>query len=109
MARDDWKMDIRIDEAARREFDTTGWQCFYTEADVAELMKAHDVASYRLDRVYFDSDDAVAAIRKIYGGSLSAQVLHKYPLFEHLLVAERGGQPGRSAGAAAVGIGSSLW
>jgi SAM-dependent methyltransferase len=100
MARDDWKMEIRIDEAEHREFDTTGWQCFYTAQDVAELMKAHQLGRYRLERVYFDSDDAVTAIRKIYGGSLSAQVLSQYPLFEHLLVAEKGGQ----AVAAAAGV-----
>jgi len=109
MARDHWKMEIRIDEAGHREFDTTGWQCFYTAEDVAKLMKAHELSGYRLDRVEFKSDDAVAAIRKIYGGSLSAEVLHKYPLFEHLLVADKGGQPVLSASAGAVGFGSSSW
>ncbi|MFI5460337.1 MAG: class I SAM-dependent methyltransferase [Isosphaerales bacterium] len=109
MARDDWKMEIQIDEAGHREFDTTGWQCFYTAEDVAKLIKAHELLRSRPDRVYFKSDDAIAAIRKIYGGSLSAQVLHKYPLFEHLLVAEKAGQPVLSAGAEAVRIGSSSW
>ncbi len=107
MVREDWGMEIRIDEAGHREFDTTGWQCFYTAEDVAELMKAHEIVRYRLDRVYFDSDEAVAAIRRVYGASLSAQALHNYPLFEHLLVAEKTGQGVVSPGAAA--IGSSLW
>ncbi len=109
MARDDWRMEIRIDEAGHREFDTTGWQCFYTAEDVAKLIKAHELSRYRLDRIYFNSDDAVAAIRKIYGGWLSAQVLHKYPLFEHLLVAEKAAQLVLSAGAGAVRVGISLW
>jgi SAM-dependent methyltransferase len=109
MARDDWKMEIRIDEAEHREFDTTGWQCFYTAEDVADLVKAHGLSRYRLDRINFNSDDAVAAIRRIYSGALSAKVLHKYPLFEHLLVAEKGGQPVLSARAGAGFIGSSSW
>ncbi len=37
MARDNWKMEIRIDEVGHREFDTTGWQCFYTKEDAVEL------------------------------------------------------------------------
>ncbi len=109
MANHVWKMEIQIDEAGHREFDTTGWQCFYTAEDVAKLIKAHELSRYRVDRVYFNSDEAVAAIRKIYGGSLSAQVLHKYPLFEHLLVADRAGQPVLSAGAGAARVGVSLW
>ncbi len=109
MARDHWNMEIRIDEAGHREFDTTGWQCFYTEQDVAELMKAHELARYRLDRIYFNSENAVSAIRKIYGGSLPAHVLRKYPLFEHLLVADKAAQPFSPAGAGLGRIGSSLW
>jgi SAM-dependent methyltransferase len=107
MARDDWKMEIRIDEAEHREFDTTGWQCFYTAKDVAELMKAHKIVRYRIDRVYFDSDEAVAAIRRIYGDSLSVKALVDYPLFEHLLVAERPDQLAVLARFGVAGIGSS--
>lgn len=109
IARDKWKMEIRIDEVGRREFDTTGWQCFYTAKDVADLMKAHEIVRYRLSPVYFDSDKAVAAIRTIYGASLSAQALRSYPLFEHLLVAQRPDQLAVPAGAGVVGIGSSSW
>jgi hypothetical protein len=89
MARDDWHMEIRIDLVNHREHDTTGWQCFYTQDDVAALVRRHGFTASTLERLYFDSEEAIEEIRKIYGWNLSAEVLREYPLFEHFLVAEK--------------------
>jgi ubiquinone/menaquinone biosynthesis C-methylase UbiE len=93
MARDKWRMKIRIDERQHREYDTTGWQCFYTRQDIVKLMKRHSFTTSELSRLMFDFKEAVEEIRKIYGHALSEEVLHKYPLFEHFLIAEKPLQP----------------
>lgn len=92
MARDDWRMDIGIDEAKHREYDTTGWQCFYTHEDITELMQRHRFGSFDIVRLYFDSEPAIEEIRRIYGYGITAETLRKYPLFEHLLIAEKPAQ-----------------
>jgi ubiquinone/menaquinone biosynthesis C-methylase UbiE len=92
MARDHWHMDIRVDTANHREYDTTGWQCFYTREDIADLMRRHGFAPYKLEPLYFDSEEAIAEIRKIYGQYLSPSLLREYPLFEHFLVADKPAQ-----------------
>lgn len=96
MARDNWHMEIRVDIANHREYDTTGWQCFYTREDITDLMTRHRFGSYKLEPLYFDSEDAIAEIRKIYGQYLSPELLREYPLFEHFLIADKPAQPAGS-------------
>jgi SAM-dependent methyltransferase len=95
MARDHWRMAIRVDEKNHREYDTLGWQCFYTRQDVADLATRHEFARAEVAPVYFDSEEEVEAIRKIYGRDLSPQILREFPLFEHLLVADKAGHSSR--------------
>jgi ubiquinone/menaquinone biosynthesis C-methylase UbiE len=93
MAREHWHMkNLQIDEVNHREYDTTGWQCFYTREDITELMARHGFATYELERLYFDFPEAVAEIRKIYGPYLSPKALREFPLFEHFLVAQAAAQ-----------------
>lgn len=87
IARDYWGMDIRIDLVNRREFDTTGWQCFQTRNDVEELLSRHGFIRHQIESVTFDSDEAIEAIRKVYGSNLSRTVLQQYPLFEYFVTA----------------------
>ena len=93
MARDRWGMVIGIDEANHREYDTTGWQCFYTRADVEALMSQFGQSRYQLEQIHFDSPEAIAEIKHIYGNQLDSQALHDYPLFEHFLVVDKTAQP----------------
>jgi ubiquinone/menaquinone biosynthesis C-methylase UbiE len=89
MARDHWGIEIGVDEVNHREYDTTGWQCYYTGDDIAALMPRHKLTRYRYKRLYFTRPDELAEIRKIYGDQISTDCLLEYPLFEHLVVANR--------------------
>jgi len=51
IARDKWKMQVRLDLEDHREWETSGWQCFYTETDIHELMRKNRLPGYRLGRV----------------------------------------------------------
>lgn len=89
MAWDHWGIEIQIDTVNHREYDTTGWQCFYTRDDIDELMTRHGFASYHSERLYFMSDKEIDAIRKLYGNEMPVERLLNYPLFEHFVVAEK--------------------
>ncbi len=92
VARDVWGMRVEVDVEGHREFDTSGWQCFYTEADIAGLAARHQFSRYRLTRVLFAEPDEIAHVRAVYAGQLEGVApsrLEEFPLFEHLLVAER--------------------
>jgi SAM-dependent methyltransferase len=89
MARDDWRMEIQVDVQNHREWDTTGWQCFYTRGDIEATVQRNGLQIIELDKLYLDSEDAIEQIRKIYGYNISSQVLRDYPLFEHFLVARK--------------------
>lgn len=91
LARDRWGMDLRLDVENHREYDTSGWQSFYTLADIEQLMARHGFAAYRVQRVCFDAPEEITHIREVYGASLSGvsvEKLRSEPLFEHLLDAE---------------------
>jgi SAM-dependent methyltransferase len=87
VARDHWHIPIRVDVAGRREFDTTGWQCFYTKQDVADLMRRHGFTHYRCTPLWFRSADEQATVQRLYHVSKSRLLAN--PLFEHLVVADR--------------------
>ena len=82
-------MDIRVDEANHREFDTTGWQCFYTRQDIDELLPSSGFRLLAYQRLYFRSDEQIEAIRRVYGRNLTVELLQEFPLFEHLVVGEK--------------------
>jgi SAM-dependent methyltransferase len=92
VARDRWGMEQRLDLQNRREWDTSGWQCFYTLADIDALMKRHQFARYRVEKMSFSAPDEIEHVRRVYADRLQ-RVPHRRllqdPLFEHLLVAER--------------------
>jgi SAM-dependent methyltransferase len=92
VARDRWGMTVRLDVENRREWDTSGWQCFFTRDDIARLMHRYEFADYRVEKLKFDADDEIDHIRHIYAESLKSvppERVIRYPLFEHLLIAER--------------------
>jgi SAM-dependent methyltransferase len=92
IARDTWRMPVRLDLKGHREWETSGWQCFYTEADIHELVRKNRFPDYRLDRVAFSTPEEVTQIRRVYGDSVRGipdALFADYPLFEHLLIAER--------------------
>ena len=97
MAREAWGPEVRFDAAQHREYDTTGWQCFFTEDDVRALAVGHGFGRYHLERLFFTSEEAIAAIRAVYGNQIAAQALRERPLFEHFLVAEKPRQGSPSA------------
>jgi SAM-dependent methyltransferase len=92
VARDRWRMKIRLDLENHREWDTSGWQTYHTLGDIEGLMKRHRFGSYQVDRVTFSEPAELTHIREIYAGALEGvpqERLVEMPLFEHLLMAER--------------------
>ena len=92
VARDRWKMVLQLDLENHREWDTTGWQCYYTISDIADLMQGHRFQRHYVEPIVLSAPQEVAHIRQVYGASLKdvpVQRLVQDPLFEHLLVAER--------------------
>jgi SAM-dependent methyltransferase len=89
MARDHWPLEVRVDEPSHREYETSGWQCFHTADDIRDLMAALGISKYTLERLLFVEALETAVIRHVYSPALSDDLLRKYPLFEHLLVAEK--------------------
>lgn len=90
VARDKWKMDVRLDLDHHREWDTSGWQCFYTLSDIKEQMQRHRFSSYRVETVSFSSPQEVDHVWSIYGNNekkIPKDEFMEHPLFEHLLIA----------------------
>jgi SAM-dependent methyltransferase len=92
VARDRWGMELQLDLHDRREWDTTGWQCFYSVADIEALMRRHQFHCYRVQILTFSASTEIEHIRRVYAHRLERvprQRLVQDPLFEHLIVAER--------------------
>lgn len=92
VARDQWGMQLHLDLQNHREWDTTGWQCFYTVMDMDTLMKQHRFSRYQVKRMMFSKSAEIEHIRRVYAERLESvphNRLAQHPLFEHLLVAER--------------------
>ncbi len=92
VARDRWGMPVQLDLAGHREFDTSGWQCFYTEDDIAGLVERHGFRRCRLSRIVLAAPEEIAHVRTVYARQLAdvpPERIEQYPLFEHLLIAEK--------------------
>jgi SAM-dependent methyltransferase len=92
VAQDRWGMEQRLDVKNRREWDTLGWQCFYTSDDIGALMKQHRFRHFSIEQMTFSTADEIEHIRHVYGERLHHvpyQRLARDPLFEHFLIAER--------------------
>jgi len=89
MGKEHWGIEVLIDTVNHREYDTTGWQCFYTNDDIEELMERHNFSNWRIERFYFTFNEGISTIRKIYGDKISRNTLLRYPLFEHFVIAEK--------------------
>lgn len=92
VARDQWRMAVRLDLQKHREWDTTGWQCYYTVSDVRDLMERHHFQRHHVEQMMFSAPEEVEHIRQVYAASLEdvpVERLVQDPMFEHLLVAER--------------------
>lgn len=84
-----WHLPVRIDTETHREFDTTGWQSFYTSNDIATIAAKHRCRIVHLEKLYFDTKDQIKDIQTIYGKEITSETLMREPLFEHLLVLSR--------------------
>lgn len=92
IARDKWGMSVRVDEEQHREWDTTGWQSFYTLSDIESLVKRHGFYDHSVEAVSFSTPEEAQHIRQIYPeslGNVSVERILENPLYEHLLVATR--------------------
>jgi SAM-dependent methyltransferase len=92
VARDEWGMPVELDLEGHRELDTSGWQCFYTEGDIAGLLERHGFRRSRLSRIVLGAPEEIAHVRAVYAPQLERvepRKLDEYPLFEHLLVADK--------------------
>jgi SAM-dependent methyltransferase len=91
VTRDRWKMRVRLDQRNRREWDTTGWQCFYTEFDIQEAIRQSRGRVRHIERVEFSAPEEIKQLRSVYSGRLqeipTSRLLND-PLCEHLLVAD---------------------
>jgi SAM-dependent methyltransferase len=91
-ARDQWGIRQRLDLQRHREWDTSGWQCFYSWLDIESLMNKYAFRRYRVERMIFSATDEIEHIREVYAEHLKSvprERLVQYPLFEHFLIAER--------------------
>ncbi len=94
IAKQHWGMVLEIDIDGHREYDSAigSWQCFYTEADITELMERHKFRRFSVEPVIFDSPAEVEHILEVYGTAIPSAArnqLYKYPLFEHFLVGDK--------------------
>jgi ubiquinone/menaquinone biosynthesis C-methylase UbiE len=92
IAKNQWGMAVQLDLVAHREWDTLDWQCFYTTGDIERLMGGHHFAHYQIQKIAFSAPEEVIHIRQVYAENLKGvapDALVQYPLFEHLLIAER--------------------
>ena len=83
---------FRRDEENHLEWDTVGWQSFYTRADIEDLIRSVGFLTATIEPMVFDAPDEVDHTLQVYADSLRGVPrvrLHQAPLFEHLLVAER--------------------
>jgi ubiquinone/menaquinone biosynthesis C-methylase UbiE len=92
IARDYWKMPIELDLDNHREWDTLGWQCFYTLSDIDQLIERHSFCHYRVEKISFSSHEEINHFRLVYkdtAKNIPIERLIEAPLFEHLLIANR--------------------
>ena len=91
IARDKWDMVLELDIENHREYDTTGWQCFYTKEDIIDLMHRYGFRRFTIKPLIFNAPEEIEHIRTVYPSTqnLPTKRLFNYPLFEHFLVAER--------------------
>jgi ubiquinone/menaquinone biosynthesis C-methylase UbiE len=92
IARDKWGMSVRVDQEQHREWDTTGWQCFYTLSDIESLVKRYRFYNHSVETISFSTPEEAQHIRQIYPeslGNVSVERILENPLYEHLLVATR--------------------
>lgn len=90
LAQQHWGIEVQLDMENRREWDTVGWQCFYTEEDIRQLMKRFGMR-YQAQRIVFNEPEEIEHVQRVYFHQQGApgERLLQYPLFEHLLVAQR--------------------
>ena len=89
LAQQHWGMELQLDMENRREWDTVGWQCFYTEDDIHQLMKQFGMR-YATQRIIFSEPAEIEHVQRVYRlQAASSKRLVQYPLFEHLLIAQR--------------------
>jgi ubiquinone/menaquinone biosynthesis C-methylase UbiE len=91
IARDKWGMPVHLDIENHREWDTSGWQCFYTLPDIERLAHRHGFRNHHVKQMAFSSPEEVDHLRKVYGERIRGvpvNLLFQSPLFEHLLIAD---------------------
>jgi SAM-dependent methyltransferase len=92
IARDFWGMQVLIDTDQHREWDTVGWQTFYTVADIEEVIARCGFAGARIERMEFSTAPEIAHTMEVYADTLRGVPVGKLlerPPFEHFVVAER--------------------
>lgn len=89
IAKEHWGVEIKLDESNHQEYDTTGWQSFYTKKDIENLLSKYSPKSVQIESMYFRSEVEIKYIRKIYGEKIDKKILRKYPLFEHFVWVEK--------------------
>lgn len=94
LAQQQWGMNLKIDFENHREFDAAigVWQCYYTVSDINELMKRYRFSQFTINPVIFSSPAEMRHVLKVYGPALDSanqENIYKYPLFEHILIANK--------------------
>ncbi|GMQ95297.1 MAG: hypothetical protein BMS9Abin13_410 [Patescibacteria group bacterium] len=77
-------LPVEQDPHQFRVRDTTGWQCFYTEETIRNLMSATGYAKWELAVEVFDGKEVLADMKRIYGFDFS-----ELPVEEYFLVATK--------------------
>ena len=88
----EWGAKVVMDPETRRELDTNGWQCFYLEEDIHDVLRRLNFSTHRVEKLVLSRPEEVRHVEAVYAPllkGLKAGVAAAYPLFEHLLIAER--------------------
>ena len=76
------KWGVKVDKKNKREWDTTGWQCFHTPETINDEIISAGFRRYNIEKVYFDTVEEISELKRLYGIDSS-----KPPIHEYLLVA----------------------
>lgn len=77
-------MELKQDPVDFREWDTGGWQCFYTRSIIENLMKQYGYSEWEINIEIFDGQEELKDAKRIYDFDFS-----KIPIEEYFLVARK--------------------
>lgn len=78
------ELGIDVDQEQKREYDTSGWQCYHTPETIEEEVGQAGFTDIQYRRIYMDSLEEIADLKKLYGFDTSNN-----QIYEYLLIAKK--------------------